>query len=110
MALVFAARFPDWVGVIIDVKSAFLYAPIRSDYEGTEERIVVKPPGFLVELGLLARDDRWWIRKALYGLPTSPRDWGRYRDREFQKFAIVSKGVTYHLVQTKSDDALWLAL
>ena len=109
LALVFAARFPDWVGVIIDVKSAFLYAPIRSDYEGTEERIVVNPPGFLVELGLLARDDRWWIRKALYGLPTSPRDWGRYRDREFQKFVIVSRGVTYHLVQTKSDDALWLA-
>ena len=109
LALTFAAKFPLWVGVTIDVKSAFLYAPIRSDYEGTEERIVVKPPNFLVELGLLDRDDRWWIRKALYGLPTSPRDWGRYRDQEFRKFAITSKGTTYHLVQMKSDDALWQA-
>ena len=109
LALIFAARFPLWVGIIVDVKSAFLYAPIRSDYEGAEERIIVKPPGFLVELGLLDREDRWWIRKALYGLPTSPRDWGRYRDQEFKKFVITSEGVTHHLVQTKSDDALWLA-
>eukprot|EP00439_Symbiodinium_sp_Y106_P058360 s2446_g8.t1 len=109
LALIFAARFPLWVGIIVDVKSAFLYAPIRSDYEGAEERIIVKPPGFLVELGLLDREDRWWIRKALYGLPTSPRDWGRYRDQEFKKFVITSEGVTHHLVQTKSDDALWFA-
>ena len=107
LALTFAARFPMWVGVTIDVKSAFLYAPIRSDYDGKEERIVVKPPSFLVELGLLDRSDRWWIRKALYGLPTSPRDWGRYWDEEFKKFKIVVDKVVYHLVQLKSDDALW---
>ncbi|CAE7427987.1 GIP [Symbiodinium sp. CCMP2592] len=109
VALTFAARFILWIGVTIDVKSAFLYAPIRSSYEGKEERIVVKPPSFLVELGLLGRDDRWWIRKALYGLPTSPKDWGRYRDEEFTKLEIVSEGVTYRLTQMKSDDALWLA-
>ena len=31
IALIFAARHRTWTGVTIDVKSAFLYAPIRSD-------------------------------------------------------------------------------
>ncbi|CAE7498061.1 unnamed protein product [Symbiodinium microadriaticum] len=70
--------------------------------------IIVKPPYLLVELGLLGKDDRWWVRKALYGLPTSPRDWGRYRDAEFQKVRIEWQGQEYCLVQTKTDDALWL--
>ncbi|CAE7362962.1 RE2, partial [Symbiodinium necroappetens] len=74
----------------------------------SKERIVVKPPSFLTELGILSREDRWWIRKALYGLPTSPRDWGRYRDAEFRDFFIHWAGKVYRLEQTKSDDALWL--
>ena len=109
VALIFAAGHPSWTGVTIDVKSAFLYAPIRSEGKGTEERIVVKPPGFLLELGIMTREDRWWIRKALYGLPTSPRDWGKYRDAEFAKFRLSWGEAEYHLVQTLSDEALWLA-
>ena len=107
VALTYAAFRRNWKGVTIDVKSAFLYAPIRSD--ASEERIIVKPPGFMIELGLLSRDDRWWVRKALYGLPTSPRDWGRYRDGEFRKFRMIWEGASVCLEQTKSDDALWLA-
>ncbi|CAE7550351.1 GIP, partial [Symbiodinium necroappetens] len=109
VAVTFAARYRDWRGVTIDVKSAFLYAPIRSDIKGTDERIIVKPPYLLVELGILKKEDRWWIRKALYGLPTSPRDWGRYRDGEFREFKIHWDGKVYQLCQLKSDDALWLA-
>ncbi|CAE7798008.1 GIP [Symbiodinium necroappetens] len=109
IALIFAAGHPSWTGVTIDVKSAFLYAPIRSDTKGTEERIIVKPPNFLLELGIMTKDDRWWIRKALYGLPTSPRDWGRYRDAEFAQFRLRWGEDEYHLVQTLSDDALWVA-
>ena len=109
VALTFAAGHPVWTGVTIDVKSAFLYAPIRGESKENDERIVVKPPTFLVELGILGRNDRWWIRKALYGLPTSPRDWGRYRDQEFCKFQLRWNDADYHLVQTLSDDALWLA-
>ena len=107
VALTYAAFRKNWKGVTIDVKSAFLYAPIRSD--ASEERIIVKPPSFMMELGLLSRDDRWWVRKALYGLPTSPRDWGKYRDGEFRKFRMNWEGVSVCLEQTKSDDALWLA-
>ena len=109
VALIYAARSPLWSGVTVDVKSAFLYAPIRSEHQGTEERIVVKPPSFLVELGLLKREHRWWIRKALYGLPTSPRDWGRYRDAEFKKVSLLWNGEVYYLMQTHTDEALWVA-
>ena len=109
VALIFAAGFSSWTGVTIDVKSAFLYAPIRGDAKGSEERIIVKPPNFLLELGIMTKNDRWWVRKALYGLPTSPRDWGRYRDAEFAKFCLRWGTDEYHLVQTLSDDALWLA-
>ncbi|CAE7271136.1 RE1 [Symbiodinium sp. CCMP2592] len=73
-----------------------------------EERIIVKPPALLVELGVLQADDRWHVRKALYGLPTSPRDWGDYRDKEFRTFVIRCNGVEYGLFQTKSDESLWL--
>ena len=31
VAVSFAAGHPSWVGVTVDVKSAFLYAPIRSE-------------------------------------------------------------------------------
>ena len=109
VALIFAAGNSSWTGVTIDVKSAFLYAPIRSDARSNEERIIVKPPNFLLELGIMTKNDRWWVRKALYGLPTSPRDWGKYRDAEFAQFRLQWGKDSYCLVQTLSDDALWVA-
>ena len=66
VAVTYAASHRSWTGVTIDVKSAFLYAPIRTENQGTEERIIVKPPHLLVELGILSAEHRWWIRKALY--------------------------------------------
>ena len=108
VALAFASLFPTWTGITIDIKSAFLYAPIGTRSKDKEERIVVKPPALLTELGVLRSDDRWHVRKALYGLPTSPRDWGDYRDSEFKTFAIPCDGVTYGLFQSKSDESLWL--
>ena len=108
VALTFASVFVDWTGIIIDIKSAFLYAPIGTRSKGSEERIIVRPPALLTELGILQADDRWHVRKALYGLPTSPRDWGDYRDKEFRTFVILCEGVSYGLFQSKSDESLWL--
>ncbi|CAE7594279.1 RE2 [Symbiodinium sp. CCMP2592] len=106
-ALAFAARFAQWRGFTIDVKSAFLYAPIGAEAKGKEERIVVKPPSFLTELGILKSTDRWWVKKALYGLPTSPKDWGNYRDQEFRRLQLRCSAGTYGLVQSKADESLW---
>ena len=84
VALAFVLQFPSWCGCIVDVKTAFLNAPVR----GSEQEdsigapiIVVKPPFLLTQLGLLDQSHRWRVRKALYGLQTSPRDWAEHRDR-----------------------------
>ncbi|CAE7247520.1 RE1 [Symbiodinium sp. CCMP2592] len=108
VALCFASIYSTWTGITIDIKSAFLYAPIGTRSKDQEERIIVKPPALLVELGVLEASDRWHVRKALYGLPTSPRDWGDYRDKEFRALTISCEGVTYGLFQSKSDESLWL--
>ena len=94
-------------GVTIDVKSAFLYAPIGAEAKGRDERLIVKPPAFLTELGILKASDRWWVKKALYGLPTSPRDWGNYRDQEFRNFELKVEDQVYVFCQSKSDESLW---
>ncbi|CAE7831874.1 RE1 [Symbiodinium sp. CCMP2592] len=108
VALCFASIYSTWTGITIDIKSAFLYAPIGTRSKDQEERIIVKPPALLVELGVLEASDRWHVRKALYGLPTSPRDWGDYRDKEFRALTISCEGVAYGLFQSKSDESLWL--
>ena len=107
VALAFAARHISWRGLTIDVKSAFLYAPIGAEVKGRDERIIVKPPSFLMELGILKDNDRWWVKKALYGLPTSPKDWGTYRDQEFKTFELQLKEQGYVLCQSKADESLW---
>ena len=107
IALAYAARYVEWRGFTIDVKSAFLYAPIGAEAKGREERIVVKPPSFLTELGILKSTDRWWVKKALYGLPTSPKDWGNYRDQEFRLLTLYRDELAYVLVQSKADESLW---
>ena len=107
VALAFAAIHRTWGGFTIDVKSAFLYAPIGAEGKGKGERIVVKPPSFLVELGILEHNDRWWVRKALYGLPTSPRDWSNYRDKELRETVLEWNGGRYCLFQSKADESLW---
>ena len=107
VALAYAARYATWRGLTIDVKSAFLYAPIGAEAKGRDERIVVKPPAFLTELGILKPSDRWWVKKALYGLPTSPRDWGNYRDQEFRAFELQVDECVYVLCQLKADESLW---
>ena len=107
VALAIAARHVMWKGFTIDVKSAFLYAPIGAEAKGREERIVAKPPSFLTELGIPKSTDRWWVKKALYGLPTSPKDWGNYRDQEFRALQILCDGRVYGLLQSKADESLW---
>ncbi|CAE7837355.1 RE1 [Symbiodinium sp. CCMP2592] len=107
VSLSFVSMFPNWTGITIDIKTAFLYAPIGTRSKDQKERIIVKPPSVLIELGVLKPEDRWYVKKALYGLPTSPRDWGDYRDGELRKFVVTCESRSYGLIQSKSDESLW---
>ena len=103
------SQFPSWCGCVVDVKTAFLNAPLRGseqEAEGTAPVIIVKPPFFLTQLGLMEPGHRWRVKKALYGLQTSPRDWSEHRDR-ILKGLVVRGTEKFTLHQSVTDSSLW---
>ena len=109
VVLSYTAQFEDWTVCVLDIKTAFLNAPARtSSTEGNSGPIiVVRPPYLLVQMGILRADHRWRVRRALYGLQTSPRDWAVYRDKELRALKIPSvEDAT--LMQSQTDDSMWL--
>ena len=60
----------------LDVATAFLLAPRR---ESERQLLVMKPPKVLVDAGICGSDELWQIQHAMYGLTSSPSDWGHYR-------------------------------
>ena len=108
VVLAFAAQQKQWEACVVDVKTAFLYAPVRSsEGEGKQvPTIIVKPPYLLVQLGVMESTDRWRVRRALYGLQTSPRDWAVYRDKELRGISVATP-VDVCLKQGLTDDSLW---
>ena len=109
VVLGYSAQFEDWTVCVLDIKTAFLNAPARSSAEGDESGpiIVVKPPYFLIQLGLIEAGQRWRVRRALYGLQTSPKDWAVYRDSEMRSMVVHTKEPST-LTQSQTDDSMWL--
>ena len=71
-----------WKGLALDIKVAFLNAPLRDDEDlGEQTEVVLKPPSLLVRLGYARPGEHYLAVKAVYGLRQSPRKWGRHRDR-----------------------------
>ena len=64
-----------------DIRTAFLHAPRRDD----GKTVVMEVPAIFRECGLAQKDEVWIIDKAVYGLTTSPKDWGVHRDGMFKK-------------------------
>ena len=108
VVLAYTAQQVGWEASVVDVKTAFLYAPVRGSQEGNVEApvIVVKPPYLLVQLGLLKATDRWKVKKALYGLQTSPRDWQEHRDKELRTIRLANPEKA-KLHQGVTDESLW---
>ena len=74
----------NWGCTITDIKTAFLLAP-RVEIPGKRE-VVVVPPRILVEAGICKGSERWKIKRALYGLPSSPACWAMHRDKTLKTF------------------------
>ena len=78
-----------WSGVSVDIKTAFLNAPLPGgeDGEGGEDEIpvVIKPPPILVQLGYVQEGEWWMALKAMHGLRQSPKVWGDHRDCQMRK-------------------------
>ena len=72
-----------WKGLILDIKVAFLHAPLKDDKDSDDDSaVVLKPPSLLVKLGYAKPGEHYQAVKAVYGLRQAPRKWGRHRDKK----------------------------
>jgi len=63
--LLLIALSKGWFVMLRDISTAFLHAPLQTD-----TKILVRPPSEFYAAGII-----WLLKKAMYGLRTSPRDW-----------------------------------
>ena len=64
------------------------------------------PPKILVEAGVCGANERWKILKALYGLPSSPACWAKFRDETMKTFEWETENGRVGLQQTPEGN-LW---
>ena len=75
------AMIEGWTGASMDIKTAFLNAPLNEEEDGKENSaVILKPPGILVKLGYVGPTSYWKALMAMYGLRQSPKTWGDHRD------------------------------
>ena len=118
IALALASQFA-WHGSALDIKTAFLNAPIHAvrkdeveEEEKKERRILIKPPVLLISAGLVDRSEYWEARKAMYGYRRSPRLWSDYRDSELRAMELGHGGGqdSLRLSQLVSESNVWRIL
>ena len=100
-----------------DVSTAFLYARLVGDRDtdlGGNE-IFMRPPKILVETGVV--DDGvvwilllWKIKKALYGLRTSPIAWETERDNTLKSLTCSHEETEYRLLPCPGSPCLWTVI
>ncbi|CAE7769687.1 GIP, partial [Symbiodinium necroappetens] len=88
----------------LDVKSAFLLAPIPAY---VTKKYGVRPPKLLVEMGVCSPDEIWIIDRALYGFRESPRWWAEHRDSVLRTASWTTPYGQAHLEQFSSEGNVW---
>ena len=102
--LIKMAAINHWSLSTLDVKTAFLNAPAAQD-RGV---VIVQPPRIFQEAGVLQDSkELWLVKKALYGLVTSPRDWCDHRDGKIKNFQWLRGGRPVRVQATPQTD-IWL--
>ena len=96
----------SWSGVVIDVKTAFLNAPLYES-EMVEEAVVLKPPSLLLRLGFAQQGEYYKAEKAIYGLRQSPKRWGDFRDQRMHDMVSPSG---YYFRQSVTEPNMWRIL
>ena len=102
-----ASAVSAWEGAVLDVKTAFLTAPLQT--KRSHRIVVLRPPKVLVAAGIIEEGSLFLIEKALYGLQESPQDWCVERDRRFSRLRWIGPtGKPRCLIQSQSDSSIWL--
>ena len=128
MLLAFSSRrgMPIWT---VDIKTAFLNSELLPrNREGAQEAaanagaraavhedtpkdpaeyVVLFPPKVLVSKGVVPQGVYFVVKKAVYGLDQSPRDWGFTRDAKLRALRISWKDQLLKLVQSLADESVW---
>ena len=94
------AAFEQWKVGTVDVKTAFLQAPNQR-----QKLFVVTPPKIFGQAGITKEGERWLVLKALYGLNTSPKDWGCHRDKTMANFGWRVNEVEFRIYPLEGN--LW---
>ena len=103
------ASYRGWPIETWDVSTAFLYARLYGDRETDldGQYIYMRPPKVIEKLGLLPEGTIWKLKKALYGLRTSPLAWEVERDNSLAELQWESNGMWYGLTPAKGNPCLW---
>ena len=111
MALSVASHI-GWPIECWDVSTAFLYARLFGDRDtdlGGNE-IFMRPPKILVETKVVEDGVVWKIKKAPYGLLTSPIAWETERDNTLRTLKWVHDTVEYRLLPCQGSPCLWTVI
>ena len=96
-------------GAVLDIKTAFLNAPLTTLTVTEEDAppVLIRPPAILTRLGFTAGDELWIAEKAIYGLRQSPRAWSRFRDEVMKGMSWKMKERTMVLEPLDTDPNVW---
>ena len=86
----------------IDVRTAYLYAPLPETM-----RVAIRPPQLLVDWGYVKPGTIWVLLVALYGLRVAGRLWQATRDGELVGFKWTHEGEPREVRRVKLDPSLW---
>ena len=91
------------------MSTAFLYARLYGDRDtGLDgQNIYTRPPKVIEKLGLLPEGTIWKLKKALYGLRTSPLAWEVERDNSLAELQWEIDGSWHGLTPAKGNPCLW---
>ena len=101
--LVSLASLHGWSVASWDVSTAFLYASLPE-----EQEVYCRPPNVLVRLGLVQPGIVWKLKKALYGLRTSPKAWEEERDQKLGQLKWDGPNGNVGLVKVESANCVWM--
>eukprot|EP00439_Symbiodinium_sp_Y106_P000023 s9351_g1.t1 len=89
-----------WGAYTCDIRSAFTLTPIPSE---AGRRYVLRPPRWLVELGLAQEGECYTLGRVLYGFREAPVWWASFRDEVLKKGEFDG----CRLVQGEADPSIW---
>ena len=97
------AALRRWRLCVLDVRTAFLLAPLL--FQEARPTLVMVPKMFL--MGGVCKETVWKVKRALYGMVTSPRSWEVYRNQTMKKMkgSIPEGEIT--LWPSEVDGSLW---